>query len=269
MSILDENGRGFASFSGVCPYACLHCYTFIPDYKSQGEGSIPDIVDRLKGTDPNIIYISGHKENFIVPDKGIELGEKLFDRYHCDIMMTTRNVFDAAAIKRLSRLNKKMLEEGKILFFCVSIPAFDSYKKLESNPMIPTPEARMNFLSSVYAEGISTFLTVKPLCPNEFIPIDEALEIIRRCKDFSTVVLSSGIVVDDNILRKLPGFPVNRLDSSKREPLMPCLGNELIQVCYVDVSSELQKIEELCNANWLPFFQHSMPAVKYVRSLKR
>ena len=107
------------------------------------------------------------------------------------------------------------------------------------------------------------------LCPNEFIPIDEALEIIRRCKDFSTVVLSSGIVVDDNILRKLPGFPVNRLDSSKREPLMPCLGNELIQVCYVDVSSELQKIEELCNANGLPFFQHSMPAVKYVRSLKR
>ncbi len=29
--------REFASFSGKCPYACLHCYTFNPKYDNPGE----------------------------------------------------------------------------------------------------------------------------------------------------------------------------------------------------------------------------------------
>lgn len=265
MSDINNYSREFASFSGKCPYACLHCYTFIPSYQTMGEDSIDKIVNRLEGTNPGVIYISGHKENFIVPNQGIELGERLFDKYHCDIMMTTRNVFDKSEIERLSELNKKMSAEGKCLFFCVSIPAFESYKKLENNPVIPSPEERMNFLSEVYAKEIDTFLTIKPLCPNEYIPIDEALEIINRCKDCSTVVLSSGIVVDKNILKRLNGFPINF--ESKEAQLMECLEND-IQVHYVDVTDELNQIKELCNDNNLPFFQHSMPAIKYVKSLK-
>ena len=62
---------------------------------------------------------------------------------------------------------------------------------------------------------------------------------------------------------------MDRLISSKEEPLMPCLGNASIPVHYVDVTGELQEIEQLCKDNKLPFFQHSMPAVKYVRSLTR
>lgn len=266
MSNIDESyKREFASFSGKCPYACLHCYTFIPSYQTMGEDSINKIVNRLEGTNPDIIYISGHKENFIVPNQGIELGEKLFDKYHCDIMMTTRNVFCKSEIERLSKLNIRMNEEGKNLFFCVSIPALESYKKLENNPIIPTPEERMHFLSEVYTKGIDTFLTIKPLCPDEFIPIDEALEIINRCKDYSIVVLSSGIVVDNNILKRLKGFPLDF--NSQTEPLMQCLEND-IPVEYVDVSDELTKIKNLCNEYDVPFFQHSMPAVKYVKSLK-
>lgn len=262
----DLYKREFASFSGKCPYACLHCYTFTPKYQTMGEESIPKIVSRLDGKNPDVVYISGHKENFLNPALGLELGEKLFEAYHCDILMTTRNVFDKEDISRLSKLNSKMRSEGKNLFFCISIPALESYKKLENNPIIPTPQQRMEFLSEVYASGIDTFLTIKPLCPDEFIPIDEALEIIDKCKDYSTVVLSSGIVVDNHILKRLKGFPVEF--KSEQAPLMECLENN-IPVQYVDVSRELSQIEMLCNEYNLPFFQHSMPAIQYVKSLKR
>lgn len=262
---IDQYKREFASFSGKCPYACLHCYTFTPEYHTVGEESISKIVNRLSGKNPDIIYISGHKENFIYPSQGLELGEKLFDAYHCDIMMTTRNVFEENEIKRLAELNYRMNNEGKDLFFCISISALESYKKLESNPAIPTPYQRMEFLSEVYNQGIDTFLTIKPLCPTEYIPIDETLKIIEECKNYSTVVLSSGIVVDDYILKRLKGFPTSF--SSEKAPLMECLENN-ISVQYVNVSEELNKIENICNKYDIPFFQHSMPAVQYVKKIK-
>lgn len=258
--------REFASFSGKCPYACLHCYTFNPEYNIIGEESISKIVNQLEGKNPGVIYISGHKENFINPDDGLELCEKLFEKYHCDILITTRNVFDERQIERLSKLNSRMISENKDLFFCISIPALSSYKKLEDNSKIPTPQQRIEFLSKVYKKGIITFLTIKPLCPNEFIPIEEALEIINKCKKYSTVVLSSGIIVDKHILKRIKDFPNDF--KYEQAPLMECLKNN-ISMKYVDVSDELLKISELCNEYNIPFFQHSMPAIQYIKSLKR
>lgn len=265
MNQIETYRREFVSFSGKCPYSCLHCYTFTPEYHSIGEDSIAQIVDNLKGANPDVIYISGHKENFISPNKGLELGEKLFETYHCDIMMTTRNVFFKSDIDRLSNLNSKMRVKGRNLFFCVSIPALDSYKKLENNQAIPTPQQRIEFLEKVYAKGIDTFLTIKPLCPNEFIPIEEILQIVEECKAFSTVVLSSGIVVNNHILKRLKDFPLDF--KSFEAPLMTCLENDIVMQ-YVDVSEELTQIESLCDEYSIPFFQHSMPAIKYVKSLR-
>lgn len=258
--------REFASFSGKCPYACLHCYTFNPDYNNIGEESISKIIEQLEGKNPGVIYISGHKENFIDPDIGLELCERLFEKYHCDLLITTRNIFNERQIERLTILNSRMNNENKDLFFCISIPALDSYKKLENNPNIPTPQQRIEFLSKVYEKGMITFLTIKPLCPSEFIPIEETLEIINKCKKYSTVVLSSGIVVDKHILERIHNFPTNF--KFEQAPLMECLEND-ISVKYVDVSEELSKINELCSEYNLPFFQHSMPAIQYVKSLKR
>ncbi len=266
MSNINLYKREFASFSGKCPFACLHCYTYTKKYESKGKDSICDIVKSLEDKKPDIVYISGHRENFVVPDVGIELGEKLFDTYNCDILMTTRNIFDKKEIERLKELNLKMRSKGKDLFFCISIPALNSYKKLETSPFIPLPEERIDFLKDVYTSGVYTFLTVRPLCPNDFIPISEVLQIIERCKDYVAAVLSSGIIVDEYILKRLEDFP--EIFKSQDGKLTECLKNN-IPVKYVDVLKELKEIKALCESLKLPFYEHSMEAIQYVKSNRK
>ena len=98
--LVKENiyNRVVVSFGGRCPYACKHCYTFIPEYKHDAENNIDLIVRQLKQTKNifentqtplNIVYVSGHKENFVNQDDGIELCEKIYEAVHCDILFTT------------------------------------------------------------------------------------------------------------------------------------------------------------------------------------
>lgn len=261
--MLSNYKRQFVSFTGKCPYQCNHCYTFCTGYDSYDSGkNVKEIVKRLKNEEFDIVYISGHKENFVNPDEGIELSEQIFRKYNSDIMITTRNIFSQEQLEKINILNKKMKEKNKDLFFCASIPALQSYKKLEPNSIIPSPVQRIENLKKIYNLGIYTILTLRPLCPDAYIPIEEIIDIIELCKQHTSVVLSSGIVVDDEILRKLVGFPKDFV--SQEKPLMPCLKNN-ISMIYVDVNEELKKIKEKCKECELVFFEHSLPAIEYLK----
>lgn len=265
--MLNNYKRQFVSFSGKCPYKCNHCYTFCIGYNSLDSGnSVKEIIQGLKKEDFDIVYVSGHKENFVNPDDGMELCEQIFEKYNSDIMITTRSVFNQNQLDRIDILNKKMKEKNKDLFFCESIPALQSYKKLEPNIIVPSPVQRMDNLRKIYKLGIYTLLTIRPLCPDIYIPINEIIDIIEMSKQYTSVVLSSGIVVDDEILHKLVGFPKDFI--SQEKTLMPCLKNNL-SMRYVDVDKELEKIKEKCKEYGLPFFEHSLPAIEYLKEMKR
>lgn len=257
--------RQFVSFTGKCPYQCNHCYTFCSGYDSYDSGcTVDEIVASLKNVEPfNIVYISGHKENFINPDEGLELCESVFEHFHCDIMVTTRNIFNDSQLSRFEKLNRKMEQVGNDLFFCASIPALGSWKKLEPNELVPDPRQRIENLINVYNRGIYTFLTLRPLCPDYYIPISEILEIIDMCKNNTSIILSSGIVVNDEILNKLVGFPQDF--QSEEKPLMPCLKNH-ISMKYVNVQKELLLIEKRARELNIPFFEHSIPAIEYLKN---
>lgn len=258
--------RQFVSFSGKCPYQCNHCYTYCSGYDSYDSGiNVYEIVEGLKNQSFDIVYISGHKENFIDPNEGLKLCEEIFKNFHTDIMVTTRNIFTQEQLDRFEKLNYAMKAENKDLYFCASIPALQSYKRLEPNPIIPNPYQRMENLKRVYDRGIQTFLTLRPLCPDSYIPIKEVLEIIEICEKSTSIVLSNGIVVDDEILNKLKGFPQNF--ACQQKPLMPCLKNNL-SMKYVDVEKELDIIKQKCKSLKLPFFEHSLPAIKYLKKKK-
>lgn len=264
--MLSNYRRQFVSFTGKCPYQCNHCYTFCTGYDSYDSGkNVKDIVEQLRKQEFEVVYISGHKENFVNPDEGIELCEQIFDNFNSDIMITTRNVFSPKQLNKINILNKKMKEKNKDFFFCASIPALQSYKKLEPNPIIPDPIQRIENIKNIYDLGIYTVLTLRPLCPGSYIPIKEIIDIIEMCQYYSSVVLSSGIVVDDEILHKLIGFPKD-FNCYEKE-LMPCLKNNL-SMKYVDVGVELRVIKEKCKECGLPFFEHSLPAIEYLKELK-
>ncbi|MDR3293385.1 MAG: hypothetical protein LBT20_04690 [Clostridiales bacterium] len=254
--------RGFASFGGICPIACNHCYTFMRGYQHKPDEKVDDIVNSLKGKVYDIIYISGHCENFINQEQGFELCEKLFSSYNCDIMLTTRMVLDVGIINRLSSLNKKMCQNGNTLFVCSSIPALESYRKLEPSKYMPSPRERIRFLRDVHNEGIITFLTLRPLFPDYYINTTELLQLIDEAQDASDIVLSSGIVVNEDNLKKLCGFNVKKATTGH---LMNCLDNADISVQYVDVTNELKLLNEKSCFLQLPFFSESLIAVKFLK----
>ena len=237
----------------------MHCYTFNPKYKWSDQNSIDEILNDLNNKTFDVLYISGHKENFVDVNVGLELCEKLYDKFKCDLLITTRNIFNKKQITRLSNLNKKMKSDEKDMFFCISIPALSSHKKLESNLLIPSPNDRIEFLKQVHTANIYTMLTIKPLCPNNFIPTKEISEIIRKCYKYSSIILSSGIVVDEFILKRLNVS--EKCFAGTKDKLMECLEND-IDVTYVDVDSELKEIKKMCDKYSVPFFEHSMPAIE-------
>ena len=259
-----EDRRQFVSFGGNCAFNCNHCYTFSSDYEHSALTTIQDIVDSLASKDFDIVYVSGHRENFIVPDEGLDLCESIFKTYNTDLLVTTRNVFTRDQLERLNKLNKEMKANGKDMYFCVSLPCTSSYKLLEPCGLIPSPTKRMDFLKSIYDIGIYTLLTIRPLCPNEFIPIDEALEIIDACHSFSSAVISSGIVVDEYIKKRLRNFPSYE---STTGTLMECLENTQILVDYVNVDKELMQIREYCDNVGVRLFERSCPAIEYLKTI--
>ncbi len=256
--------RGFASFGGKCPLACNHCYTFINDFNSPSPKSIEDIVDALsrKNLNYDIIYISGYYENFLDENKGLDLCYSIFEKFRCDILITTRMTFSCAGIESLGSLSKRMRNINRNLYLCSSIPALQSYRKLEPSKKIPSPEERLSFLESIHNHDIFTFLTLRPLFPNKYIPTKEVLEIILKAKHFADIVLTSGVVLHRDILKKLPEFYLENFETDK---LMSCLENQEINVQYVTVDSELAQIKNYCYDLRLPYFNESLLAVKFLQ----
>jgi DNA repair photolyase len=255
--------RAFASFGGVCQFGCLHCYTFHEKFIPPPQNTIREIVASLSAAEFDIAYISGHRESFIDPSAGLDLMESIFSEYKCDILFTTRNVFSEAALNRLKDLNSRMRESGHLIIGCVSIPALHSIKKIEPSPLIPSPKRRIEFLFQLRDCGLPTVLTLRPLFPDRYVPLSEPLSIIDAAAEASTVVLSSGVVLEASVKSRLQGLPTDI--HTVKAPLMPCLNNNY-DALYVDVEAELIVLRSKCIDRDLPFFTESTPAVQYLRN---
>ena len=158
---------------------------------------------------------------------------------------------------------KRMRSDNRFLFVCSSISATDSASKLENLEIVPAPAERMAFLQSIYSVGIYTLLTLRPVCPDSFIPINELRDIIRACKSFSSAVIASGMLVDDSMRKRIPDFP--RDIKCGLVKLDQYLKND-DPIYEVDVEEELVAIEEECSLCNLPFFRHSLPAINRIKS---
>jgi len=259
MKCFSEKNRVFVSFGGKCSFQCLHCYTFSQNFQTENFYSIKDIISNLQEKKQfDIIYVSGYKENFENPNEGLDLVEELFAVFNCHILFTTRNVFSKEQIIRVSNLNRLMKESNKFLFACVSISAYNSYKKIEPNNKIPSPEKRIEFLKQLYENDIITFLTLRPVYPTLFIQTKEYLEIIEKTYNFCDAIIASGIRIDDYIKDRLKTFPKNYMAKLEK---WHCFNDMPIE--EVNVKSELSEIETFCKDRNVLIFEASIPAMNH------
>lgn len=255
--------REIVSFDGPCPYNCKHCYTFGLN-ESVKNTSIQDIVDSLEGKDFDVIYVSHNKENFLNPSEGIKLCEELYKKYGKDMIAITRNVFNDEELDKLAELSKKMKENDKMFFLAVSIPAKESINITEGNGLIPTPSDRLDFLKRANSKGIKTILVIRPLYPNHIIPVKEALDLIDESYHFIDCVLASGLAVNKSVLSQLnmTEDQFKYLDGDNSNYLIGAVSGD---TKYIDVSEELSKIKDKCNTLNIPFFDHSLSAINFLK----
>lgn len=256
--------RILVSFDEQCPYQCKHCYTLdIPRY---GSRSMEEIVNSIDRQSFDIVYVSQRRENFENPLRGLSFCRKLFERYKSHIIIITRNVFSGNAIEQLLDLSSEMKKEGKILFFAVSVFATASFSISENPYIVPSPYERINFLHQLSQNGIPVIAMIRPIFPDKIIPITEVFEIIDLCKNDNICIVSSGLAINDNILWRL-GITKDSLVLQENfgylEGVME--GN----LSFVDVSNELNLIQEHCQYNKIPFFSHSMQAINFINKQKK
>lgn len=254
--------REFVSFDGLCPYQCKHCFSFDTNHNQQIR-TTKEIIDSLKDKNFDVVYVSQKKENFINPDDGLELCEMIFNRYCCNIVIITRNIFNSEHKKRLINLHNNMKKKGKFLFICISLVGLDSSGITENLSLIPPPEERIRFAKEIYSLGIKSILLIRPLFPNKIIPSVEWKKIIDMVAGNISCVLTGALMVNDNINQRL-GMQESDwtyFNDGNSEYLNGAIAE---QMKFVDVRNEMTQLKNYCKKSDVPFFEHSIPALNYL-----
>lgn len=256
------NSRALISFEGKCPMNCKHCFTYELDSSSTNY-DIPTIMSNLSPKDCDIIYVSQRYENFFDENRGYSLCEALFTQFHKDIFIITRSFLSDNMIRNLCNLNQKMRSEGNNLIIAVSICADRSYKLTENEDICPTPIQRMQNLQRAHMGGIQTVLMLRPIFPNNIIPVSECTSLISQFSDYIDAVVTSGLIVTDGILERLQidKKSLSYMPHGDSTYLANLKGKEIF---YLDVEAELQEIERSCGIAGIPCFRHSMPALNSI-----
>lgn len=258
--MLQHKHRTFISFDGACPFRCKHCYTYSINNNEQ-QRSIEEILDDIENEEFDIIYISQKNENFSNPNKGIELCEKAYERYHKDIIIITRSVFDDSQMNRLYVLHNQMKKERRNLIVAVSFISLNRANVSERLDIIPSPEQRIDFLCKLYNLNIPNFALIRPLFPQAIIPIDDIYGLIDRCKDYVDCIVTSELGVNSDIESRL-GINFNSFCSYKSSQYLNGAINEELR--FLKLDDELKLISEKCRDSKIMFFTHSMQAINFI-----
>lgn len=253
--------RALVSFSGKCPLNCKHCFTKEIVANDELENEVVDVVKQLEGKEFDVVYISHYKENFYDPEKGVQLCEQIYKTYQCDICVTTRCIFTGGPLARIKKLNQEMCKNGNNLTFCISVPAYDSYNKIEDETLIPTPQQRIDFAGQLKRLGITSIVTIRPLFPDSYIPQEEIHTIIDACIGKADAIITGGLCVTDRIINDLDmSFGTFSYLKDADSEYLKGVDKKFKEV---DVRKEMKDMEDYCQKRRIPFFRHTLEALNY------
>lgn len=257
--------REMVSFDGRCPLQCKYCYTYDLQENFQHR-SIEELVCSIDEKEFDILYFSQTYENFWVQKEGLYFCEELYRKYKKDIFIITKSLLNDNSILRLADLNRQMKNNGNQLYLGVSVCANESYGEVEQKGLCPSPIERISNLERGYRQGIKTLLLLRPIFPDNIVPVRECLDLIGRIKSEVCAVVSSGLITTPNNLKEL------RLERESLRYLENGDSNYLAniereKVSFVNVEDELKIIQNYCQEQKIPFFRHSIPALNNIRDL--
>ena len=251
--------RAFISFDEPCEFECKHCYTYGIDRPRNR--SMDEIVADIKDQCFDIVFVSQKNDNFSNPSLGIELCQKAFQRYSTNLFIITRNVLNQNVISQLIELRDKMAEKGKHLFIAVSLNAIESYSVSENVSLIHSPSERIEFIKKLALNNFRPIVMIRPVFPDSMIPVTECCRIVRELKGYISCVVTGGLGINKDILKRL-GLKENDFkyisDQTYLQGAIDC------EIKFIDVDSELNQIKKECEKLNIPFFLHSMPALNYL-----
>lgn len=261
------NNRVIVSMDRECPMGCKHCYSFAMTHSNTPQ-SDESVISRAKKSAADIVYLSEKTENFFDEREGYELCKCLFEECKKDIFVITRSFLSDETIQQLATLDQQMKQTANALYLAVSVCAHESYGITEDIHLCPTPDARISNLKRASALGIHTILMVRPVFPSKMVPIKEYLELVDQCNGNVDVVVTSGLIVTDSILKRL---------GVEREffSYMACGDSSYLadledkSISYVNVEAELQEIENKCSMCGIPYYRHTMPALNWIADKQR
>ena len=248
-----------------CPYSCAFCYVQddFQSYASLPEDQIVDFLSSNKGL-YNIIYISGDTDSFAPPrtNQGLNLLERISNEFNCDLLFTTRTVFNSEQTGIIKSVAHKQKEKNKKLFACVSITRYSECVAYIEPPPIPSPDSRIKMLKSLHEAGTITVLALRPFLP--IVPVQDYLTILEKSKDFVDIALGEHFYFIDNgnIFKRV--FPNGLSDEIKKDITK---GNRMsfdINDSNWDIwySAEYEKIvRSKCDEYGIIFSMHSSEAI--------
>lgn len=251
--------RAFVSFDELCPYQCKHCYTY--GIERNKFRTTEEIVDSISKESFDVIYVSQKNDNFSNPSRGIDLCRKLFEKYNKDLFIITRNVFNNDEMQELCSLKSTMDEKGKKIFIAISLNSLASVGVCEDISKTPSPIERIYFIKKLSKEGYNPILMLRPIFPDKIIPVGECLEILESTYEYVSCVVSSGLGVNSDILKRLDMQENDFTYNQSQEYLQGAIDCE---IKFVDVDFEIEKIRQKCESLNISMFEHSMPALNYV-----
>ena len=180
-----------------------------------------------------------------------------------DITFTTRTTFNEDSLKKLKNINDYMKNKNHKLIVSISISRLYSAKYIEPDP-IPKPEERIKTLKKLKENGLYTILATRPFLP--IITSDEYIEIIKKSKNYVDAVLGEIWYADEKLMNDVcKNFDIKEVQFI--EQTMDFDNNDKVWKCY-EAKEIVEKVNEFCKENKIPFFMRSNPAIEYIRSIK-
>ena len=251
-----------------CPYSCAFCYVQSDEWERYAELSIDDILSFLRiekeKNSFKTIYLSGDTDSFAPPRtlRALELLRAILE-FKVDVTITTRYAFTKDELDKLAAISNLYRKNGLVLSVAISIPRLTSHDYLES-ANTPSPQKRIEFLSKLKDQGISTILAMRPLLP--IISLEEYKKLIFECRDYVDAVLGEIWYADKNKIIENRVL-INDDDKNiefENHPMDFNIGNDLWKTWNDD--RLVSKLNDYCKSLGLPFFMRSQPALDYIKS---